>query len=146
MRILFSIYIISCCFTLFYQEDRVYHKQFTEENGLVLATIHALALDENGFLWLGGGINKSRSELFGDAMPVSLQRFNGHSFHTITLSLNDISLVSDIFKREDGQFYIVTEIALYLFNPRTSGTHTFSLEEQREKKKKETSRKCIQEA
>lgn len=131
MRILFSICILSCYFAGIAQDDRVYHKQFTEEDGLALETIKALALDDNGFLWLGGGINRSRSELFGNATPVSLQRFNGHSFHSITLSRSDISRVADIFKREDGQFYIVTEIALYHFNPITSEVSPIHVSEDR---------------
>jgi len=120
MRILTLVLIFCHCYICHSQQDRVYEKQFTQENGLQINTINALALDQNGFLWIGGGIDKVRSELLGEKTPIVLQRFNGHSFHTIALPENDISQVVHIHKRPDGQFYIVTQTTLYLFNPISS--------------------------
>lgn len=117
MRIIVVLLLFCNYFIGLSQQDRVFQKQLTQEDGLEIQNINALAIDENGFLWLGGGIDEMRLELLGKEVSVALQRFNGASFHTIALPDKDPNPVVNIKKRSDGQFYIVTKATLYLFNP-----------------------------
>ncbi|MEP0262573.1 ATP-binding protein [Dokdonia sp.] len=94
----------------------MFQKQFTQQDGLEIDNVQALEFDQNGFLWLGGGVNLSRSKLIANTNPTLLQRFNGNSFHTISLPGKNNNII-DIHKRSDGQFYIVSNKALYIFNP-----------------------------
>ena len=100
------------------QDNSLYKKQFSQQDGLEIDEVQALAFDQNGFLWLGGGTNPSRSKILTNTNPTLLQRFNGNSFHTIPLPTDkENNNIIDIFKRKDGQFYIVTDSSLFLFNP-----------------------------
>ena len=77
------------------------------------------------FLWLGGSNLGSRTIIISDK-KLALQRFNGHTFHSIFLPELEtpIKSVEHIYKRNDGQFYLVTKLdkgyKLFLFNPYTS--------------------------
>jgi len=115
MRIVLLVYFICSCCICHGQNNEVYLKEFTQQDGLEIDKVNALEFDQNGFLWLGGGVNPARSKLIANANPTILQRFNGNSFHTI--STPDDSNIFDIYKRNDGQFYIVTDSSLYLFDP-----------------------------
>ena len=117
MRIILLVYLICYCSVCHTQNNEVYQKQFTQQDGLEIDNVNTLEFDQNGFLWLGGGPNLSRSKLIANTNPTLLQRFNGNSFHTISLPDKEINAIIDIHKRSDGQFYIVSNKALYIFNP-----------------------------
>ncbi|WP_299768638.1 ATP-binding protein [uncultured Dokdonia sp.] len=118
MRILIVLFFSCFWYVSHAQNNEVYLKQFTQQDGLEIDKVNALAFDQNGFLWLGGGVNPARSKLIANTNPTILQRFNGNSFHTIPTP--DNSNIFDIYKRKDGQFYIVTDSSLYLFDPITT--------------------------
>ncbi len=117
MRIILLVYLICYCSVCHAQNNEVYQKQFTQQDGLEIDNVNTLEFDQNGFLWLGGGPNLSRSKLIANTNPTLLQRFNGNSFHTIPLPNQQSNHITDLYKRNDGQFYIVTNNSLYLFNP-----------------------------
>ncbi len=118
MKYVTSIFIFITSLAVFSQEDaqRVFHKQFTKEDGLNIETINTIAQNNNGCVLLGGGITQVRLDLLGETQPTTLQRFNFYSFHTIALPDNDLSSVKYIHKRKNGDFYVLTEQSLYLFN------------------------------
>lgn len=117
MRLLTLLYFISCCCVCISQNKEISYTQFTRQDGLKISEIKALAYDEHGFIWLGGGTNNKRSILVPDSTSVVLQRFNGNSFHSIPAPNIKSGAIADIHKRTDGKFYIVFNRQLYLFDP-----------------------------
>ncbi|AUC81843.1 sensor histidine kinase [Lacinutrix sp. Bg11-31] len=109
----------------FSQSNKLYQKTYTKQDGIEIDNIYALCYDNDGFLWLGGSNLDDRTIISSDK-KLSLQRFNGNSFHNIDLPYyeNTIEQVQQIYKRSDGQFYITTKLTegygLLLFNPFTS--------------------------
>ncbi|WGD34208.1 sensor histidine kinase [Olleya sp. YS] len=104
------------------QSTELYQKTFTKQDGIDIDNIYALCYDNDGFLWLGGSNLDNRSIILSDR-KLALQRFNGHSFHSIPLPVfdNPIEKVQQIYKRNDGLFYVETELSdgykLLLFDP-----------------------------
>ena len=104
------------------QSENLYHKVFTQQEGLILDNVSAMAFDDDGFLWLGGQISELRTIVLSDKKQ-GLQRFNGATFHTVYFPevKHRVISVGEIYKRTDGKFYVsvLTEIggALYLFDP-----------------------------
>ncbi len=117
MKLIALTCILCYCNLFFAQQEGLYQKQLTREDGLKIENINALELDDNGFLWIGGGLDQMRSKLLGKEDFNSLQRFNGNSFHLIPLPDTDPNPIVDIHKRPDGKFYIVTKATLYLLDP-----------------------------
>ncbi|MDC8002660.1 histidine kinase [Aureisphaera galaxeae] len=107
------------------QSGNVIHKTFTKQDGLDLDVIHTVAFDDDGFLWLGGAQLEVRDIILSDE-KISLHRFNGVSFHQIPFPEGDPRILSvhELYKRDDGQFYVSTRTpegdALFLFNPYTT--------------------------
>ncbi len=122
-RILYLLFFLSA--SIFGQSQKLYKKTYTKQDGLELSLVNTMCIDNDGFLWLGGTNFDVRTIVLNNK-KLFLQRFNGVSFHNIPLPVleHPINKVGQIFKRNDGQFYIkaVTEIGhvLYLFNPFTS--------------------------
>ncbi|PKA82731.1 signal transduction histidine kinase [Ulvibacter sp. MAR_2010_11] len=86
-----------------------------------LDVIHDMAFDHSGFLWLGGETLDIRTIILSDK-KLSLQRFDGQTFHTIPLPYFEKKLLSvgQVYQRKDGKFYILAngqEQALMLFDP-----------------------------
>ncbi|EDM45620.1 sensor histidine kinase [unidentified eubacterium SCB49] len=120
---LVSIFI--CVFyttTFFAQSPKIKHDVFTEKEGLEIDNIHAIEMDNDGFLWIGGAFLDIRPIVKSDKTN-SLQRFDGKNFHNIEIPSEDaiIEIVLQIHKRTDGKFYIKTSTSLgdrfYLLNP-----------------------------
>ncbi|WP_161804639.1 ATP-binding protein [Lacinutrix himadriensis] len=109
----------------FGQSNKLFKKTFTKQNGLELHHVTTMCIDNDGFLWLGGTNNEVRTIVLNNKQ-LFLQRFNGKSFHNIPLPIlaEPINKVGQIYKRNDGKFYIkaVTAIGhvLYLFDPITT--------------------------
>ncbi len=122
-----SVLLLLLCLTAntFGQSKKLYQKTFTTQDGLEVDNINSLCYDNDGFLWLGGSNLGSRTIIISDK-KLALQRFNGHTFHSIFLPELEtpIKSVEHIYKRNDGQFYLVTKLdkgyKLFLFNPYTS--------------------------
>ncbi|WP_156112398.1 sensor histidine kinase [Lacinutrix jangbogonensis] len=116
--LLFSIFSFS-------QSSRLNKKTYTKNDGLALDLIATLCLDNDGFLWLGG-VNYNVRTIVLNKQKLTLQRFDGNTFHNIPLPLLEqpITKISQIYKRNDGKFYIkaVTsfEHILFLFDPVTA--------------------------
>ncbi len=109
----------------FGQSNKLFKKTFTKQDGLELHLVTTMCIDNDGFLWLGGTNNDVRTIILNN-QQLFLQRFNGKSFHNIALPILDepINKIGQIYKRNDGKFYIkaVTAIGhiLYLFDPITT--------------------------
>ncbi len=103
------------------QEAKVIHKKFGKEDGLELDIITDVVFDNDGFLWLGGSILDTRDIIKSDKV-LSLQRFNGKTFHNITIpSIFDVNFIEKFHKREDGTFIIRSKNNKFLhFNPFTT--------------------------
>ncbi len=117
------------------QSNMLHQKKFTKQDGVEIDNIHSICYDNDGFLWIGGSNLDSRTIILSDRKLV-LQRFNGNMFHNINLPdyKNPILSVLQIYKRKDGQFYIVVMLndgyKLLLFNPFTTGFKPVNLEDQ----------------
>ncbi|KAA3615911.1 MAG: hypothetical protein DWP94_14910 [Flavobacterium sp.] len=103
------------------QPSKIDHTVFSQNDGLELDRILAMEFDNDGFLWLGGTNQDVRKIILNDK-ELALQRFNGSTFHTIPLPAVQppLNVVSHIYKREDGLFYVVAqsdEEHLFLFDP-----------------------------
>jgi hypothetical protein len=128
-----SLTLIILLFTslAFGQSNKLYKKTYTKQDGLAIDNISPLWYDNDGFLCLGGS-NIDNITIIVSDKKLSLQRFNGTTFHTIPLPDydNPIEEAQQIYKRKDGKFYIVCKLAegftLLLFDPYTS---TFKLVE-----------------
>ncbi len=107
------------------QSVNVYHKEFTKQDGMDIDVVHTIAFDNDGFLWLGGAQLEIRNIILSDK-KLSLQRFNGVSFHSIPFPEGERRILSvhQLYKRNDGQFYVKVHTnngdGLFLFNPYTS--------------------------
>ncbi|GAB5398655.1 MAG: hypothetical protein Aureis2KO_02400 [Aureisphaera sp.] len=103
----------------------VYHKSFSKQDGLDLDYINAMEFDNDGFLWLGGAQLDVRKLVVNDK-ELSLLRFNGTSFHSITFPESDRKVLSvhELFKRDDGKFYVGARSSegdcIFLFDPFTT--------------------------
>jgi signal transduction histidine kinase len=107
----------------FAQNASTYHKIFGEHDGFSIDIVRAMNFDKDGFLWLGGENLENRKIVSSDR-AIFLQRFNGTTFHKIQLPKLDkkILKISQIYKRNDGQFYLKLDVTSYeqrliLFNP-----------------------------
>lgn len=122
-----ALYVCLLCFAIAWsQEGKVQHKVFTKKDGLDLDYIEAMAYDNDGFIWLGGSSLDMR-EIIQSDKQVSLQRFNGNTFHSVPLPTLEkpILEIKQILKRPDGKLYVVgnmEELAdfLLLFDPITT--------------------------
>ncbi len=101
------IFFYFCAAIVSAQSQFAYHEVFSKREGLELDNIQAMAFDSDGFLWLGGTNLDNRKIIFSEK-KIALQRFNGKSFHSITLpeEAGDAISVDDIYKRSDGKFYV----------------------------------------
>jgi signal transduction histidine kinase len=111
---------------IYAQTGNVYHEVFSKKDGLVIDVPSSIVFDDDGFLWIGGTSLDTRAIIHA-SRPLVIQRFNGNTFHNILLpkAEKEIRGVAQIYKRADGQFYIICEglnetIKLYLFNPRST--------------------------
>ena len=108
------------------QSDNIYHEVFTKKDGLEIQDALAIAIDDDGFVWLGGSdldqrnITESDQELF-------IQRFDGHNFHKFDLPIGRFkyTAVDHFYKRKDGSFFIRAKTAsntaeLLVFDPVTT--------------------------
>ena len=122
-------YILQVIFFLslssYAQNTPLLKKTYTKVDGLDLNLVTSMVIDNDGFLWLGGTNLDTRTIILANK-SLFLQRFNGNSFHNIYLPklATPIKKVGQIYKRNDGKFYVktVTEIGhiLYLFDPITT--------------------------
>ena len=109
----------------FSQSNKLYHKTYTKQDGLELDKINSLCYDNDGFLWLAGKDLNVRT-IIANNKKLALQRFDGLNFHSIPLPDYGFSFteVNQIYKRNDGLFYIKTASNfgrnLFLFNPKTT--------------------------
>ncbi|MGH1386620.1 sensor histidine kinase [Kordia sp.] len=116
--LLFSVFSFS-------QSSRLHKKTYTKNDGLKLDFIATMCLDNDGFLWLGG-VNYNVRTIVVNKEKLTLQRFDGNTFHNIPLPVLEqpITKIAHINKRTDGKFYIkaVTsfEHILFLFDPVTT--------------------------
>ncbi|MEM6717978.1 MAG: sensor histidine kinase [Bacteroidota bacterium] len=123
-RILVVVAILNSCLS-FGQSKKIFQETFTKLDGLSLDHISTLCFDNDGFLWLGGSRQDSRV-IISEQKKLALQRFNGQSFHNIPLPDFGYPIieVAQLFKRNDGQFYVLVrsskESKLVLFNPITT--------------------------
>lgn len=120
--------IVFLCIThlTYAQTGNIYHEVFTKKDGLIIDVPSSIIFDDDGFLWIGGRSLDARA-IIHTSTPLVIQRFNGNTFHNILLPKkeNQIRSVSQIYKRSDGQFYIICgglndTVTLYLFNPMTT--------------------------
>ena len=116
-----SLFLLLITVPALSQSSKLDHSIFDQNDGLELDRIMAMEFDDEGFLWLGGTNQDVRKIILNDT-ELALQRFNGSIFHTIPLPVVQppLTLVSHIYKREDGLFYVVAqseEEHLYLFDP-----------------------------
>jgi hypothetical protein len=92
---------------------------------LEIDNIATLCCDNDGFLWLGGS-NLGNRTIVANDKKLALQRFNGRIFHDIVLPEyeNTIEEIEQLYKRNDGKFYVVCKLAkgrtLLLFDPHTT--------------------------
>ncbi|MCW5518355.1 hypothetical protein J1N09_00795 [Aureitalea sp. L0-47] len=103
------------------QSSKLDHRVFTSKEGLTLDAIRAMEFDDDGFLWLGGIDNDIRDIIHGD-QTLSLQRFDGTTFHSVPLPKHEdrITRVEYLHKRDDGKFYIRASSSrplFFLFDP-----------------------------
>ncbi|MBC8754428.1 hypothetical protein H2O64_07075 [Kordia sp. YSTF-M3] len=116
--LLFSIFSYS-------QSSRLTKKTYTKNDGLALDFIAAMCLDNDGFLWLGG-VNYNVRTIVVNKQKLTLQRFDGNTFHNIPLPVLEepITKIAQIYKRADGKFYLKAVTAfehiLFLFDPVTT--------------------------
>lgn len=89
------------------QTAKIDHRIFEAKDGLQLDIISAMAFDDDGSVWLGGCNLNVRTIILSD-QKLMLQRFNGKTFHNVPLPEREktITLVDQIYKREDGKLYI----------------------------------------
>ncbi len=118
MRCSLFFLLIWSALALYGQESKLYHNVFDKQDGLDLDIISAMEFDDDGFLWLGGVDFDIRDILLNDK-KLSIQRFDGKNFHSFMLPVDRKSVqnVDQIFKREDGLFYIIGDGIFSLFNP-----------------------------
>jgi len=122
-----ALYLCLICFAFSWsQEGKVLHKVFTKRDGLHLDYIDSMVYDDDGFIWLGGSSLDMR-EIIKSDKKLSLQRFNGKTFHSIPLPKlkKPITNIRQLLKRSDGKFYVLGEMGsgndfLLLFNPITT--------------------------
>ena len=104
------------------QTGTVSHRMFTQQDGIELTEIHTMAIDNDGFLWIGGESLSVRTIIYNEE-PLMIQRFNGRTFHSIPLPDYEDRIVGvgQFYKRDDGKFYIRAQQEsgeiLLLFDP-----------------------------
>ncbi len=107
------------------QSNKLYQKTYTKQDGEAIDNINALYYDNDVLLWIGGSNLDNRSIIVRDIKLVFM-RFNGNTFHNIDFHVfeSSVSVLEQIYKRKDGQFYILARLnegyKLLLFNPYTS--------------------------
>ena len=107
-----ALYLCLICFAFSWsQEGKVLHKVFTKRDGLHLDYIDSMVYDDDGFIWLGGSSLDMR-EIIKSDKKLSLQRFNGKTFHSIPLPKlkKPITNIRQLLKRSDGKFYVLGEM------------------------------------
>lgn len=126
MKRLLLIVFLCIAHLTYAQTGNVYHEVFTKKDGLIIDVPSSIVFDDDGFLWIGGTSLDIRAIIHTNN-PLVIQRFNGNTFHNILLpkKVNQIRSVSQIYKRSDGQFYIICwglngTVTLFLFNPTTT--------------------------
>ncbi|WP_162200437.1 sensor histidine kinase [Kordia jejudonensis] len=121
---LFFLVCLMTSFSSLGQSEKIFHETFTKQDGLAFDNVNTLCFDTDGFLWIGGSNQDSRV-IVADTKKLTLQRFNGQSFHNIPLPgvLYQITEISQIHKRKDGLLYVLLKTSigqkLFLFNPET---------------------------
>ena len=103
------------------QDRKPTHRIYTDKEGLELDRINTMVFDNDGFLWLGGRDNDIRKIIQTDKR-LSIQRFNGNTFHNFPIPETNSTMVSvdHFFKRSDGKLYIKAvsdKPELFLFDP-----------------------------
>ncbi|MFT5750778.1 MAG: signal transduction histidine kinase [Flavobacteriales bacterium] len=126
MKGLFLLVFLFITHLIYAQTGNVYHEVFSKKDGLVIDVPSSIVFDDDGFLWIGGTSLDTRAIIYASE-PLVIQRFNGNVFHNILLPIEEKEIrgVAQIYKRSDGQFYIICEglnetVKLYLFNPRST--------------------------
>ena len=125
MRKIISVLCLLLCGGLYGQYGQIQQKSYSKKDGLEIDKIHGMALDNDGFLWIAGEDFDVR-EILNSEKKLQIQRFNGRYFHNIDLPDvgSRILNVFELYKREDGKFYIkiLAEkgVHLYLFDPFTT--------------------------
>ena len=111
---LLLVFVVSLCSA---QSKRVEHTIFAKKDGIELDIINSIAFDNDEFLWLAGGILDNR-EIINSEKELSLQRFNGQTFHSIPIPIDENGyMVSQLHKRKDGTFYVNLDERLFVFDP-----------------------------
>jgi signal transduction histidine kinase len=113
------------------QELKVTHKIFGKNEGVLLDNISDLAFDDEGFLWLAGSILDTR-EIIADGKKLSLQRFNGSTFHEISIPEKfGVKSIKKLHKRHDGTFILRANRGKYIhFDPYTTNFEQLKLDSQ----------------
>ncbi len=108
------------------QSDNIYHEVFTKKDGLEIQGALAIAIDNDGFVWLGGSDLDQRNIIESDQV-LFIQRFDGHNFHKFNLPSKRFkyTAVDHFYKRKDGSFFIRAKTAnntaeLLIFDPVTT--------------------------
>ncbi|MEL6811534.1 MAG: ATP-binding protein [Bacteroidota bacterium] len=85
---------------------------------MAIDAVKTMVFDKDGFLWLGGEYLDIRTIMVSEK-KLSLQRFNGRSFHTIPIPDTEPKLdkIEQLYRRDDGKFYVRGRNKLWLFNP-----------------------------
>ncbi|SHH65433.1 sensor histidine kinase [Winogradskyella jejuensis] len=123
--------ICNCFFLILFsigfgQTTELYQKIYDNNEGFEIDFAQTLAFDDYGFLWIGGN-NLDNRLIIAEKSKPPLQRFNGYSFDNIPLPndiTEDVLGVSQLFKRDNGSFYVVVKYAnsygLFELNPSTT--------------------------
>jgi len=120
LYVLFFYTIVS-----FSQSNTLFQKTYTTQDGLEIDHITALCFDDDAFLWLGGS-NLDNRAIVASTKKMALQRFDGNTFHSISLPEydNSIKKIHQIYKRKDGKLYVVCKLTkgftLLLLDPVTT--------------------------